>query len=355
MIKKILRINVTNQCNMSCITCPISANPKNVGFIKFSDFQNILCSHRTIPLEVVLEGGEPFLHPNLFLFLEFAKTLPNFKKAIISTNGTYIQEYYNTLLDIINRLHICVQLNVAITSHLVKCHQGHMDLCKSLISEKRFITTFDVTYTSEEEKKELIELIKSYEIPLELCSFSIVRAYGALKDTEYPKLEEGNKEWCCYASDGTYFGYDLAKRADYELSLCHNEVPVFDIINHRNMWLLTQGFLADITFENQDNIEESVKEFQREYIRIHSPSMTERTYIQQYMKETNVNPVTTKHSNLYEDEIVYGLAPLMSMTPSMKRFYHYKEHAMNLCDEIANFKPEEDIKTTEDDYCKCKK
>ena len=355
MIKKIIRINATNQCNISCITCPISANQNKVGFIKFSDYQNILCSHKNIPLDIILEGGEPFLHPRLFLFLEYADTIPNAKKVIISTNGTLLQEYYNTLLDTINRLRIRIHLNVAITSHLLKCHNGHMEMCKSLLNENKIITTFDVTYTSEDEKQELIDIIKSYEIPMELCSFDIVRAYGALKDTEYPKLQEGNMEWCCYASDGTYFGYDLAKRAEYELTICQTEVPTFDIINHRNMWMLTRGFLADLTFENQDNIEESVKSFQEEYIRLNTPNMKSKTYILDYMNITGENPVTVKYSNLYEDEIVYGLAPLMAITPNMERFYHYKDHAMKLCFEIANFKADKNVKTTDEDYCICKK
>ena len=168
MIKKILRLNVTNQCNLSCATCPIKANIYNNSFMKFNVFQNILCEHRNIPLEVILEGGEPFLHPQLFLFLEYLKTVPNFKKVIISTNG-YVEEYFDTLLDTINRLNICVQLNVAITSSLIESYPSHMEVCKKLFDEeqskKKFHLTFDVTYTSEEDLASLTSLIKECEIP----------------------------------------------------------------------------------------------------------------------------------------------------------------------------------------------
>ena len=359
MIKKILRLNVTNQCNLSCASCPIKANIYNNSFMKFNVFQNILCEHRNIPLEVVLEGGEPFLHPQIFLFLEYLKTVPNFKKVIISTNG-YVEEYFDTLLDTINRLNICVQLNVAITSSLIESCPSHMEMCKKLFEEeqskKKFHLTFDVTYTSEEDKDSLTSIIKEYEIPLDYCTFSIVRAYGALKDTEYPKLEEGKREWHCYASDGTYFCNDLSARADYELSLCNeDEVPIFDIVNHRGLWLSTKIFLADISFETQDDIKQSVKNFQLDYIHRNTPECMFPSYISQYMYISGgVNPVTSYTPVELEHEVVDGLAHVMDITPDIERFYQYKEFAMKLCTDIAYFEPAKGVKTNADDCCKCK-
>lgn len=354
MIKKIIRINVTNQCNMSCITCPISANSSKIGFIKFSDFQNILCEQRNIPLDVVLEGGEPFLHPRWNLFLEYADTNSDVKKVIISTNGTLIKENYNTLLDTINRLHLYVQLNVAITKHLIETNEGHLEMCKSLLSEDKFHTTFDVTYTSEEEKNELMSLIREYRIPMERCSFSIVRAYGALKNTEYPKLEQQSKIMSCYATDGTYFGCDLSKRADYELSLCYGDIPIFDIVNHRQLWLLTHGFLADLTFENQDNCKQSVKDFQLEYFRCNTPESVYGSYIREFKRlyGDNKDPFCVLYAEKLEDEVVEGLAYLMETTISMKRFYEFKDLALKLCREIAYLKVRDDIRTTDEDCCK---
>ena len=351
-MKQIVRINLTNKCNMSCGTCVISANPYNNGFMKFSDFQNILCQHRVIPLEIVLEGGEPFLHPHLNLFLEYLSTISNFKKVIIGTNGILINDNYETLVSTIDRLHINVQLNVAITSHLLKHNENHLSMCKSLLSETKFLVMFDVIFTSEEDKAYLSKVLEENNIPLERCYFSIVRSYGALKDTEYPKLNCYHcYDFVCYASDGKFFGSDLAKRAEYELSLCLNEIPIFDVVNHRNMWLTTQSFMADISFEKQDNIEETVRNVQREYIQIHSPNMKECSYIQEYINKSSNSPVVPANPTLIEREVL-GLSKMMEITPSMERFYHYKNLAMKLCYDIAHFLVKENVKTTEDNYCK---
>lgn len=349
-MKQTVRINITNKCNMSCGTCVISANPYNNGFMKFSDFQNILCQHRVIPLEVVLEGGEPFLHPHLNLFLEYLSTISNFKKVIIGTNGTLIKDNYETLINTIDRLHIGVQLNVAVTIPLIENNKNHLEMCKSLLSETRFLVMFDVVYSSDDDKEYLLHLLKDSEIPIERCNFSIVKAYGALKDTEFPKYHCCH-EISCYASDGKFFGCELDKRAEYELYLCLQKIPVFDILNHRNMWLETQSFIADISFETQDNIEETVKNVQREYIQIHSPEMIETSYIQKYINESSMSPVVTANPTLIEREVL-GLSRMMEITPSMERFYHYKKLAMNLCYDIAHFLVKENVKTTEDNYCK---
>lgn len=356
MIKKILRINVTNKCNKSCITCPISASPEKCIFLPFSMLQNILCGHKYLPLEVVLEGGEPFLHPQIILFLEYLSSVNDVKKLFISTNGDYVLEYYNTLIDIVNRTNMCIQLNVGITPILSSSE--HMSICKTLFDmcnkDKKVHIMFDVTYTSEETKEELINRIKKFGIPLCCCSFSIVKAYGALKNTEYPKISNDERNWICYASDGTYFGYDIESRADYELTLCTDLTPIFDVINHRQMWLMTQGFFADLSFENKDNCQQSVKDFQWEYIKTHTPNVSYRSYILDYQSKNNIEIFCECGVYDTEREVVEGLAVCMERTPDMERFYMYKELAMNLCEYISHAKVRDDIKTNEDiSCCKC--
>ena len=356
MIKKIIRLNVTNKCNMSCITCPISANPSKNGYMKFSDFQNILCEYKNVPLELVLEGGEPFLHPHFNLFVEYASTIREVKKIIISTNGTLIDKDYQSFLNLIDRIPTCVQLNIAITKYLIDNHKHHMEMCKSLLNESKFHISFDVTYTSEEEKKELVGIITKYNIPLELCSFSIVKAYGALKDTDYPKICDCNNQWHCYATDGTYFGNDVEKRAAYELSLCYEEQPIFDIVNHRQMWLLTHGFIADISFENQDNCKQSVKDFQWHYCKQHNEKCYHHSYVFSFMNKHMIEDNDIfQDLNVYskENEVISGLCYLMETTSNMKRFYLYKDMAMKLCLEIAHAKVKENIKTTDDCIIQC--
>lgn len=355
MLQKLIRLNLTNRCNMACGTCYISANPNKNGFLQFSDLQDILNKHQIIPLEVVFEGGEPFLHPRIFLFLEYLDTIPNVKRVIISTNGHLSNETYTRLLDTINRLRIQVQINVGITSHLINEYEFHLSNCKQFVEDVRDIF-FDVTYTDEEDKAYLIQMIRKHDLPLERCVFSIVQSYGALKDSEYPKPCNcdccDNDDTYCYATDGTGFGDDIEKRAEYELALCYGEIPTFDSYNHRRMWMLTNAFIADITFENQDNCKQSIKDLQWEYNRENTSGNVYGSYIREFKRlYGDIEPFYVENAELLEDEVIEGLSCLMETTIDMKRFYEYKELAMKLCREIANLRLRDEIRTSNEDCC----
>jgi organic radical activating enzyme len=354
MLKKIIRLNLTNRCDMACGTCYISANPNKNGFLQFSDLQDILNEHQIVPLEVVFEGGEPFLHQRLFLFLEYLDTLSNVKRVIISTNGHLSNETYIRLLDTINRLRIQVQLNVGITTHLINEYEFHLLNCKHFVEDIRDIF-FDVTYMDEEDKAYLTQKIKEHDIPLERCVFSIVKAYGALKDSEYPNpcnCYDDNNIFC-YATDGTGFGDNIEKRAEYELALCYNEIPTFDLYNHRQMWMLTHAFIADITFENQDNCKQSIKDLQLEYNKQNTCNNVYGSYIREFKRlYGDIEPFYIENAELLEDEVIDGLSYLMETTIDMKRFYEYKELALKLCREIAYLVLRDEIKTIKEFCCK---
>ena len=269
------------------------------------------------------------------------------------TNGHLSDETYTRLLDTINRLHIQVQINVGITSHLINEYESHLDNCKQFVKDVRDIF-FDVTYIDENDKAYLIQKITEYDLPLERCVFSIVNSYGALKDSEYPKpcCCFDDSDTICYATDGTNFGNDIEQRAEYELALCYGEVPTFDIYNHRRMWMLTHAFIADLTFENQDNCKQSLKDLQWEYHKNNTPNTIFSSYVCEFKRlYGDIEPFYVSNVEKIEDEIIEGLSYLMETTIDMKRFYDYKELALKLCREIAYLKLRDEIKTTNEDCC----
>jgi molybdenum cofactor biosynthesis enzyme MoaA len=62
-----------------------SSSKKNT-FMSFETFKNIIDNYSD-DFELQLEGGEPLLHPDLYLFLEYARNSGRCKKVIITTNG----------------------------------------------------------------------------------------------------------------------------------------------------------------------------------------------------------------------------------------------------------------------------
>ena len=110
--------------------------------------------------ELQLEGGEPLLNKNLFLFLEYAVSTNRCKKIILLTNGILLEEHMNRLIDFSSWNQILLESNVF-----------------------------------------------------------YLQSYGKLKDSEEyekPIIVQNIEDWSLYASDGKCFGQDLIARSEYE-------------------------------------------------------------------------------------------------------------------------------------------
>ena len=365
MINKFLYITITNQCNYSCETCQIGCNDLNDGFMSFQTLQKILCEDTLTPLTIIFDGGEPFLHSRIYLFLEYLSSVCNFKNIIIKTNGTVLFTNDEILFDIVQRLQLNLSLDILISTNIITQNKEHLTLCKKLLDENKFNITFNVKYVSEEDKDFLKNKILSVNIPLEVCKFSVVESYGLLKNSDYPKLNKSDENIVCYASDGTNFGNDFSARADYEIQLSQNKIPVFDSIHHRGMWLNSKSYITSISFENKDDITLSLLEFQKEYIELHCNRFTENMINEGYTSYAEYysslfddgkehNPFIS--SDVFEKTTVqeiFLLTELMFTTLDLQRFYMYKEKAIQLCSTVAYLPIKPDIKITDSRYC-CK-
>lgn len=91
-VKKIY-VEVTTQCNFSCITCIRNSWRNELSPMEWSTFENILDSLKELPdLETVHFGGfgEPLSHPKIFEMIKAVKDL-NLKIEMI-TNGSLLTE-----------------------------------------------------------------------------------------------------------------------------------------------------------------------------------------------------------------------------------------------------------------------
>src|ERR1017187_8317525 len=93
-----LYFSLTNKCNMTCPFCCMYSSPEKNTFLKFSEFQSWV-DRWDEDFELQLEGGEPFLHPFFYLFLEYAHSTDKCKKIIISTNGVLLMKHLQRLTD----------------------------------------------------------------------------------------------------------------------------------------------------------------------------------------------------------------------------------------------------------------
>lgn len=93
---QLVYLNLTSNCNYRCVYCYQGAEKKinynQHAFIKLKDLEIILGKIKKInqDCEIVITGGEPFLHSDIFEILQFVEQ-QDFKYAIL-TNASLINE-----------------------------------------------------------------------------------------------------------------------------------------------------------------------------------------------------------------------------------------------------------------------
>ncbi|RKX93662.1 MAG: hypothetical protein DRP84_08145 [Spirochaetes bacterium] len=98
---------LTNLCNLRCITCYNDSKPENKNILTTKEIFYILKKLKTYGIKNIgIGGGEPFIRSDIIEILKFCKE--NFEQISISTNGTLltekicrkIKEYEPTLIQV---------------------------------------------------------------------------------------------------------------------------------------------------------------------------------------------------------------------------------------------------------------
>ena len=94
-VHTIARVNIelTNQCNLNCLTCMRNTWEETAGYMTESTFSRILEDIKTrTPVPMVFFGGfgEPLLHPNLIEMVQAVKAAG--ARAELITNGTLLDD-----------------------------------------------------------------------------------------------------------------------------------------------------------------------------------------------------------------------------------------------------------------------
>jgi len=172
----ILMIEPTNYCNLQCPMCPSGSGqltrPK--GYLTFEDFKKIIDQvHRYTFMLLLWNQGEPFLHKDLCLMINYAHQKKMF--VIVSTNANYLpcpQQIIHSQLD---RLIISLD---GITQETYNKYRVNGSLEKVLQNvkllvqaKKEFLTSqpflvwqFIVMKHNEHEIPQLQKLVDQYEI-----------------------------------------------------------------------------------------------------------------------------------------------------------------------------------------------
>lgn len=219
-----LYINITNACNTDCPFCCMYSGTNNNGYMSFDTFKSIVDSCQG-DFELQLEGGEPLLHKDIFLFIEYAISTNRCRKVIILTNGLELQKFVERFRQISVWNGTPFEFKISVNYWLLEKNPNHIKDINYLVFATKYIPGFDIRLNVRKRKEKdayIEELIEQYNLE-DISSVYYFQSYGKLKDSkEYdkPVIVPNIEDWKIYASDGTCFSQDLEARSEYE----HNKI-----------------------------------------------------------------------------------------------------------------------------------
>ena len=189
----------------------------------FETYKKIIDDCKT-DFELQLEGGEPLIHPTLYLLMEYAVSKKTCRKLIILTNGILLNDELKRLVDFSVYHNIEMELKISINYWLIKEHKEHIAQIKRYIFDIAYIPTMKITCNVRlrKEDKQLEKEIREDKVLYGHSNLFYLQSYGRLNDSEEyekPVIVQNIEEWSVYAVDGTDFKTDLVGRSEYEYKL----------------------------------------------------------------------------------------------------------------------------------------
>ncbi len=217
-----LYINITNHCNTDCPFCCMYSGTKKNTYMDFDTFKTIIDNCKDT-FELQLEGGEPILHKDIFLFIEYAIHTNRCKKIIILSNGIELKKYIKRFVDIAKWNNILIEFKISINYWLIKVEKDFLNQLNLLLFSVKYIDNINIIFNVRKRKnkdEELDKLLKQYGL-YEYSNIYYLQSYGKLKNTDYEKpiIVQNIDNWFLYSCDGKCFNQDLIKRSEYEGTL----------------------------------------------------------------------------------------------------------------------------------------
>lgn len=191
---------ICSSCNLNCIHCSdLLANQKK--YLNMSDIEKFQKKIAVIGVdEIVLTGGEPFLHPKIYEIIDIMCKLG---KVYVTTNATLID------IDRINRLlgkypNLIIQISFdafnKYTFDLIrgkgvydKVHRVIDELC-ARNKNKQIALSMTIMKTNIHEVKDVVEYVKSKNLsylhfPELLCIGNAYKGWGEIAPNTYDQIQ----------------------------------------------------------------------------------------------------------------------------------------------------------------------
>jgi len=216
-----LYINITNRCNTDCPFCCMYSGTGNTIDMDFDVFRRIINECHG-DFEIQFEGGEPLIHKNFYLFLEYAISTGRCKKVNILTNGIVLGKHLPRLVSVYKWYDIPFEIKVSVNYWLIRKHENHIKLIADYVFATEYMPNFNIVLNTRKRHNDewIDEEIKNAGMEAINHSFYL-QSYGKMTGSDYDgvKIVQNIENWQIYSVDGLCFHQDLVARSEHERNL----------------------------------------------------------------------------------------------------------------------------------------
>lgn len=219
---KRLYINVTDRCNTNCPFCCMYSGTDNKLDMSFDTYKNIVDNTGDEFFELQLEGGEPLIFGNLYLFIEYAISTKRCAKVILLTNGIELEKNIRRLVELHQWYGVEFMLKVSVNYHLLNTVPNHLRTIADLVFATELLPKFNIELNTRKRHTDdwIDNEVEAFGLANISRSFEL-QSYGRMTGSNYEgvKIVQNIDSWEIYAVDGKCFGTDLVARSEYEKKL----------------------------------------------------------------------------------------------------------------------------------------
>jgi hypothetical protein len=185
----------------------------------FETFKNIIDENEG-EFELQLEGGEPLLNKNIYLFIEYAISTNRCKKVIVLSNGIVLKDHIKRLVDLHKWYDIPFEVKVSVNYWLLKVNKNHLKNIAENVFATEYIPNFNISLNTRKRKDDewIDDEIAKYNMANINNSFYL-QSYGKMtgnKNYDGVVIVQNIENWKVYSVDGQCFGTDLVARSEHE-------------------------------------------------------------------------------------------------------------------------------------------
>lgn len=213
---------LTNRCNRSCELCSCWSDPERNTDLPMEKFCELLSGDYDFELQ--MEGGEPLMHPDFEMMIQWARETGRCSLITVGTNGVLLPMDEEVLKDRIGAWGTPLVIKPSINEHLLRTDSLHIEKMKRIRNAVDSLAGVEVLFNIRRRKRPLsvdddqwvVDLVEGAGL-MDVSNLFFYQRYGKAEcreELDLPFVIEHPVDFYLIDPQGRNWGMDLVGRSN---------------------------------------------------------------------------------------------------------------------------------------------